>query len=432
MRLFVAVGLIALTLSQAHAAYFPPRLFLSSDGIALSSFPNRTALRQTVVVGRTRPGAQASWVARSNQSWLFVTPSGVTGGSLTVLADPSGLKYDQLYVATVKVSAVSFYGVETLRVGFWRGSASTQTVLVPQNAFDVATNPVEPLAYVSDGDTNIYAYNVYSGALVATIGKVAPTVGSLAVSSDGRTIFATDTTNYAVVAVDADSGAILSRYGLGYSLDYGFNIVFARPYGHPAIYASGGPIIGYPSAQKIGTGLPAKYLAVTPDGLKVFAVEAGVSPGTLFNYAIAPGIGGLSVNLIGSAISKGSNCTDLAVSWDGSHLYPACGAPYEFDVYDGSTLRQVQTLPAVPYPDSAFIDSNDEFIGGVSALYDSHDVFAFEQGGTLIGSLPTTTQSYGYGQQSATLRASGDSTRVVSATAAVYKSHQTLMFRDLP
>ena len=117
---------------------------------------------------------------------------------------------------------------------------------------------------------------------------------------------------------------------------------------------------------------------------------------------------------------------------DGSRIYPACGAPYEFDVYDGATLRQVQTLPAVPYPNNAVIDVDGNFVGGVDGLYETDDVFKFNRGGFLIGTVPTTSQSYSNGQGSNQMVVSGDATRVVSATESVFSPTQTLMFRSLP
>jgi hypothetical protein len=46
--------------------------------------------------------------------------------------------------------------------------------------------------------------------------------------------------------LDIANAKLLGVYPLGHPLGLGFNIVFARPFGQPAIYASGGPIIALP------------------------------------------------------------------------------------------------------------------------------------------------------------------------------------------
>jgi hypothetical protein len=122
----------------------------------------------------------------------------------------------------------------------------------------------------------------------------------------------------------------------------------------------------------------------------------------------------------------------MAISPDGSHLYPACGAPYEFDVYDATTLAQVQTLPATNYPNNAVLDSNGDFVGGLNGIYDADDVYVYDPTGYLLGVVPTTSSSYYEGQGNDLMAVSGDSSRVISATGAVYNRNQTLMFRNLP
>jgi hypothetical protein len=122
----------------------------------------------------------------------------------------------------------------------------------------------------------------------------------------------------------------------------------------------------------------------------------------------------------------------LAISPDGSNAYPACGWPYEFDVFDVDTLLQVQTLYATNYPNNAVIDSNGDFVGGLNGLYAASDVYVFDPTGFLLEAVPALSQGSAAGQQNNALATSGDSRRVVTATGAVYNATQTLMFRNLP
>lgn len=429
---FSLLAIVCMGWPAAHATTtFPQKLFLQFDGIALSSFPNRHKLTRVVNVQLTQGTTPVMWTASSNQTWLTVTASGQTGGTLTVTADPSkvsgtGLQMGQV---TVSTSGGDFSDTETIRVGFWIGDKKPGLVTLQKNATNITANPVEPVAYISDGSSTISEYNVYDGTFIGKFKNVAPTVGALEVSSDGLTLFATDMTNFKIVALNADTGAKLASYKIGHALNQEFNMVYARPYGQPAIYISSGSIVAFPSGEKlVTTTFPDNaFLAATANGEHVFSL----SP-SLRSYSVKLANGALSVKTLKIGSITGENCWALAVSQNGNHVYPACGSPYEFDVYSGTTLKQVQTLPADHYPNNVEVDANDDVVGGVNGLYDADDIFVFNQKGFAEGKVATTTQSYDAGQQSAAMKVSGDCTRVISVTAAVYNSSQTLMFRDLP
>jgi hypothetical protein len=428
----VAACLFSMLPGSAQATQFPIRLFLSQDGIALSKFPSRHVLAKTIRVGRTKGKALAGWTASSDQPWLTVTPSGTTGGNLTVKADTRGLEKDQTYLANVTVSTsdADFTDSEVLRVGLYIGKNDPQDLLVQQNATSIAVNPVSPIAYVADSGSSIFEYNIYTGAAVGEFQLVAPTVGYMEASSDGSTLFAVDTTNYKIIALDAMTGAVLDKYKLGYET---FNMVYARPYGQPALYIAGfsdnnGSVVAYPSGEQLATGIAPDYLAVTPDGLRVFSVSTSVSPGTIFGYSVKLKNDALSLASLGSVRLNGSNCQDLAISHDGKHVYPACGAPYEFDVYDGKKLTQVQTLPANPYPDNVEIDTNDHLVGGIDDAFQQYDVYVYDQKGFSLGHIP---DGFGYYEMiDGSLKVSGDATRAVSAEYG--SSGNVVLFRNMP
>jgi len=434
----VGAGLLTTAcVTPGLAGTLPPKLFLSADGVALSSTPGKGVLKRSIEVDRTTGKAHAAWTASSDQSWLTVTASGTTGGKLTVEADTTGLAADQDYTADVTVSTDDgFTDSETLHVGLWIGSSKPGTVQIQQTVESIATNPVLPYAYVTDGGANIKVYNVYSGAAVTTFRNVAPTLGSMDVSSDGATLFATDTTGYKIVALDAASGTVLSKYKVGYAIDGFFAMAYARPYGQPALYLGpngngAGGVIAYPSGDVLVSGGfgngGSNYLAVTPDGRSVYTVTMFLSPGSLYGYSLSANSKGFSVKSLDSLFDAGSNCRDLAVSRDGKHVYPACGAPYEFAVFDGKTLSQVQTLPAAPYPANVEIDTFDNAVGGIDGVAENNeDVFVYNQKGKARGTVSTPVQ----GEQQAALKVSGDSTRVVNATESF--GTQMLLFRNMP
>ncbi len=437
----VCAGLLAFAcMTPASAHTLAPKLFLSADGVALSSVPGKRVLKRAITVTRTTGKTATAWTASSDQAWLTVTPGGATGDKLTVEANTHGLSSNQVYTANVTVSTTDgFTDTETLHVGLWVGSSAPATVEVQQNALSIATNPVQPYAYVSDGGADIKVFNVYSGAVVTTFKKVANAVGYMDVSSDGATLFAVDVTHAKIVALDAVSGSVLGTYPVGYAVDGTFNMVYARPYGQPALYLApngngNGGIIAYPSGDVLLSGGFQDYgfLAVTPDGRRVYTVTTFVSPGAITGYSLSATSKGVSLKSLAYQWDAGSNCEDLAVSRDGKHVYPACGSPYQFPVFDGKTLAQVQTLSGAPYPNNAEIDTFDNFVGGLDGLYAQDDIFVYNQKGRSLGNVATTSESYNEGQQPAVVKVSGDSTRVISSTGYVFNNEQTLMFRNMP
>jgi hypothetical protein len=401
-----------------------PKLFLSADGLGLSSFPSRNSLTETINVRRTDAGPPAAWTAVSDQPWLTVTSGGITEGPLTVEANPAGLEKDRTYTAKVTVSTNGgdFTDHETLYVGFWIGSQDPVKVNVAQTAVTgIVANPVEPFVYTTDGSGSIYKYNFYSGKLVGTITTVAPTLGVLEVSSDGRIIFAADTTNQRVLELRRDGTQIgsISLSGPVYQ-----NMVYARPYGIPALFVTNNSVFAVPSGKVLASGVPGNYIAVPPNGRSLFGVDVGVSPGTLYNYSLVPTKGQFELDLNNALFMDNpvsSNCQDLAVSRSGERVYPACGAPYEFDVYDGKTLNYVKKYNGIPYPNNVEVDVNGDLIGGVDG-----EIFVYNKTG-LKGKFIANES-----MQPADIKVSDDATRIVVVSGYSYLGSQELSFYNSP
>ncbi|MDD5271461.1 MAG: hypothetical protein PHU14_01955 [Methylovulum sp.] len=437
--LFLSVTLLptpsfAASASDATATAFPTRLYLSKAGVALSAFPSHPNLTRTLNVMRTVGSTSVSWTASSNQPWLKVTASGTTSGMLTLQANTKGLNKDQLYLATITVSTAAnseFADTQSLPVSLWIGAQSPTNVDFKRTVTALATNPVLPYVYVSAGGSTIDVYNVYTAKLVTSFPHIAPTVGALTVSGDGQFLFAADYTNYRIAKLNAVNGTKLSQFNIGQKIGPGFSMVYARPFGIPAIYPAGGKIFSVETNTPLtSTPLTKGFIAVTPDGRNMYSVDLGISPGTLTGYKVTDNGGSLKVASFGSSFISGENCQDLAVSDNGAHVYPACGYPYEFDVYSGKTLLQVQTLPAAPYPNNAEIDAKGRFVGGIDGIYEAYDVFVYGQNGYAISKVATVPDQYANGQNSNVLAVSGDTSRVISATNPVF-GKPIILFRNL-
>lgn len=425
-----AVSIFAVAVTADAATVFPPRLFLSSDGVALSSFPSRHTLDQKIVVTPTQGKTAVTWNAISDQPWLTVTPSGTTGQALRLHANPHRVARDQELVANVTVSSsdANFTDTETLRVGFWVGSSDPQNLMLKTKtiAASMTANPVEPIVYVSNGAPSIQEYNVYSGALTGTIG-LPLSADKLEVSSDGRILYCFNQAKRELLAVDTATGAILHEYVIG-GTDFVVNMVYARPFGQPALYFDGGPIVAYPSGDILAGNLPAQsLLAVTPNGTHIFSVDYGSDASSLTGWQIRLSNGALKLQTMGSSVIDGENCEDLAVSGDGSLVYPTCGWPYEFDAFSGKTLSKVQTLQTyVSYPSNVETDARQHVVFGSTDYRAAADVSVFDRKGNAVG----TVQNVWSQQQPQLMKISGDATRVV--TSMYLFDPPYLVFRDMP
>ena len=391
------IGLVLCAPRASATTVFNTKLLLSSDGVALSSFPHSKALKQTITVTRTRGHTPVTWSAVSDQSWLTVTASGTTkNGPLKLQAETDGLSHDQSYVAKVTVSTVDgdFSDSETLYVGLWVGSADPGTVTQSWSTGiqDVVVNPVLPIAYVSNGQSDITEYNVYSGQKIGTLKKVSDSIRGMTISSDGQTLFAEDENVRKVFAVDLSSGDTIAHYTFNGNAFY--NMVYARPCGQLALYMSGTSIIAVPSGDTLTTDVPAEYLAVTADGRHLASLTDGVSPANLSSYAVSLKHDVLTMTSAATErMDTLENCRDLAVSNDGKRIYPACGSPYEFDVFDAKTLAQVDTLAADAYPDNVAVDANGDVICGISTNIDEPDISVYNRKGARWVRCPRSTGS---------------------------------------
>ena len=301
------------------------------------------------------------------------------------------------------------------------GSADPGDVTIAGAFLKLAASPVEPHVYVADGGSNVLVYQVYSGALVRTLHTSLAQTSEIAVSSDGTQLFVTDATNLEVVAIDAATGATIRHFpwGSGYSR----GVAYARPAAHPVLLLGDGAIYNVATGAKYQATFSAGWyggslsFAVDPSSNYFYAQNLGLSPSTLTQYAIAYSaltVDGLAVTP-GPSASGGSNGQDICVAADGSKVYTANGAPYEFHAFSAIVLQPAQTLTAAPYPNNAECGWNGLFVGGAAAYYNAVDVWAFRPDGT-----PVTTLSMHPGYlnnlQPDALVLSGDNTRVIGSS----------------
>jgi len=242
---------------------------------------------------------------------------------------------------------------------------------------------------------------------------VAPTIGALEVSSDGATLFAADTTNFKIIALDTDTGAQIAAYPLKHAINSLFNMVYARPFGQPALYTAGGStgpngsILAYPSGDELAKGiLPGFFIAVPVDGSKIFAVAIGSEPASLYSYSVTQKNGPPRDHTREAGHHQQRQLQGFAVSPEGAAYMCLAAGTNNFEAYSGNSLKPVQMLRANSYPINITVDAENYVVGGLLGLYEPNDIYEYDETGKLLGTLPTYTATNDE-QQPAALRVSG-------------------------
>lgn len=329
------------------------KLLGSHDGVALTSTPSLSRLSRTVELSTNR-GTGFRWSAQSDQDWLTPTLAGTTGvDSLVLTADPYGLTTDTLNEATVTVISPdpAIVNSVAIRVGFWVGSVSPEpltTVSVPY--VDVASDPVRPYAYLTNGSSSIAVYDVFDAAQIGTITIPSATVYWITVSSDGSRLFALDVANDLIVPVDLATWTPGTAWSLPGNVSSWERIAYARPNGVPLIVSSYGTLhapdtgTSYGSVAGFST-FSQPMPAASRDGSRVCAVSTGGAGYVLQCFALdATTLPGAASPIVTGPVSSrwASNVQaavgyDLALSPDGTRVYVAGGSPSEFAIYDATT-----------------------------------------------------------------------------------------------
>lgn len=370
--LTVLLGLLIITTdlsaqdgaSNMQDAY--PPLYLERDGIALSHFPSFKRLKVSTRLVPTKPGASATWTARTDAAWLKVTPSGDAFSNLVIAALPDQAPVDQSLLSDVVVTLTDALGRQSqthLSISFWKGSSDPIDITMSESmAASVAANSVRPEAYVAI-DSDIKAYSIYTGALLWSMNRVAPALGRMQTSSDGKFLFISDTTNISILTIDLDSRSVVRRSRMT-RLDRHYGLTYARPNGRGTLFVGQNRPLDAGTGKYIGEEMfmGSLVVAVNPTGTRAATVEASWPIRRKKNGQI----------MLGNPIYYkyyDSSCRDVAISNDARRIYPACGSHSQFNVYDAKTGMQIQALESLDHQVNAHIDADGNFVGGASTSF---------------------------------------------------------------
>lgn len=353
------------------------RLLASETGVAFTSTPTWTRLTRTLKV-RSSFGLPVAWTATSTQPWLTATASGISGDNLVLSADPSSLMADQLYEASITLTSsdTTITNPEVVRVGLWVGSTVPASRVTIDGIFpNVKSDPIRPYFYTHNGGTALQIYNTYTGTLIATIPSVAPALGEMSITPDGRTLYVHDTTNNRVVPVDLATRIVGTPWQVTNSGTVSF-IKYVRPNGVGIVLTNNGSAFST-DGTRVGNG-PFGYFDATADGKSVFVAGSRYD----IDYTSADA-GKFTFESGGGAGVRADNHKDTAASADGSRVYSASGWPYVFPRYNGLTFALQGELPGNPYPNNVEMGSDGRIFCASSNWYDAEDIWVYDANGFL-------------------------------------------------
>jgi hypothetical protein len=420
------------------------RLFPEYEGVALSSFPSRNTLTRSIKVTSSSGRAGVPWTAVSDQPWLSVTPSGVTGDTLTLTANSASVAKNLQHVAVVTLTSTdpAIERGEHVRVGLWVGSTDPTNVLsdpIPLSSASLAVNPVEPLAYSARWGNAIYVFNVYTGALVDTFSAAGlDSAGAVGVSGDGRLLFAGDSGSGRTFVLDAVTGAFVRSYAGTPVFEFArHGFIHARPNGHAVLITAAGDFYDLEAHTRLTPlTLNSEQRAASNDGRWVVSsntVQVGLweqqfrriaqSPFTLSNVYYTPTII--------------ANSRDIAATSSGERVFVVTSGPGIKVFQRNPTILTPFADLGTPFPEALEAAWNGRVYAGLGLVNNEPDdnLLVFDDAGNSIGTAksgPNTGRFIGH------LAFSGDLTRVVSAhvhpaaNPSDSPTHYVVSFYNLP
>jgi hypothetical protein len=403
---------VALTINRDQRKILP-----SLSGVAMVSTPGWTRLDRTLTVSDNF-NLGATWTAASDQAWLTVSRS---GSMLTLQANPATLPLDTTSYATVTLTPTTA-GVtapETVRVALWKGSSAPAAMTQLSSTYtELAADPIRPLVYVHAGGASVDVYNVYTAQKTGSV-TLGAALGHMAVSQDGAHLYALDTANRTVVALDLATLAKSATWPLAAAATGQSRVVSIRPNGVEVLLTSAGAYRASDGQRLGSSSIGIGDLAASQDGKRLYLQDQGSSPTrissmTLDYSAMGNGTMFSAPGATSSWSDAGGNGTDIAANADGSRVYSASGYPYRCSVFDAN-LALVGSLPGGDaYPNNVEVDSFGRIHCGISQSYSVADVWLHDVNGALLRSFRFT----GYARHllPRQMKVSGDGMMLVGLT----------------
>ncbi|MFN6971035.1 MAG: BACON domain-containing protein [Rheinheimera sp.] len=415
---------------------------LGAQAVALSSAPDKSLLSRSIPVLNSLGRTDLTWQAKSDKSWLTVTPSGTMGQNVTLQADPTGLAANQTFFATVTVTpdGANAGGSEQIKVGFTVLSAvpKPQVIKLPEtdSTYDDfvfhAVNPLKPEIVIAYNNSLI-AYNTNTAQQLYSIDRTIAGIGGITFAADGSKVFVYDNVNMQIVSFDAQSRSKLATYQLRDISSNVLGLLHVRQNGRNLLYGAPGIVFDTDS----GIMMPLNGNTFPPSGR---SLNAGYAPsyivdenGSIYHsYYSALHGGQIRSSSIGGAGYYSSNAAQACFEPTGTFIYTASGSPYVFPGYNRLTKAIEKKLPGQAYPNAIVCAADGLIIGGTNSYYNETDIFVYSSNGNNLAMLNSATDENGYRRLvNRGLSVSSDAGQLI-AVSERYSGNTEIKFMRLP
>ncbi|QMV73468.1 hypothetical protein HS961_11875 [Comamonas piscis] len=275
------------------------KLLVSTTGVALTDMPRYSRLTRAVRISDNL-GKASGWQAKSNESWLEVTPAGVAGDDLHIKADPTSLALNTMNYATITITSPdeSIKSAESVIVAVWKSDGDLlQVVSSPARAVvyqNLLADPIKPLVYANGGGEGIDIVHVYTGKVVGGLSAPGSSLSKMLASPDGRYLYALDAAENKIKVFDLGTAQLINVWALdAATFDVSkYDMIYIRPNGVGLVVVTNGQVFRAsdgksltsifataPAGMQIDTfadsDLKLSHLAASPDGGRIYATGSG-------------------------------------------------------------------------------------------------------------------------------------------------------------
>ena len=270
--------------------------------------------------------------------------------------------------------------------------ADTTTALQISSFYQVVADTGHNHLFISQGSSSqnhIIVTNL-SGKQVATVGSQNGVEG-IALSQDGKTLYAALGSSHAVTAIDTATLTQTASYPIGNAntpVDVAVQsgkVWVSYNTGTPGTAAIGDINLtantpAFETQSAMGGWYGAPELAADPRNTGVLvAAEPSMSPSSVASYDTSADPA--TVRAQSASFSNCANQRDLAVVPGGAEFILACGWPYAHYRYSTADLSQQGSYASTTYPDAVALDANGDVAAGTVNGATPADLYVYRPNG---------------------------------------------------
>ena len=278
-------------------------------------------------------------------------------------------------------------------LGLPAGSAQADTTTsLPITSFaGIVADPAHSHLFISQGNAGGILVTNLAGQQAATIAGQ-DSVRGMALSPDGKTLYAADESSHAVTAIDTATLQQTASYPLGNGDTPAWVAVQSgKVWVSYDTGSAGSAAVGdidlsaaapaFQTQAATGGWYSAPEIAADPHDTGVLiAVEAGQDPSAVASYSVSADP--VTVTAQSSFFQACSGPSDLAVVPGGSQFIMACASPQNAHyLYSTADLSQQGSYASTAWPTAVALDASGDVAAGSQGYTSAPDLFLYHAGG---------------------------------------------------